>query len=95
MDERKATRQTHRATDDYARLRRPHNQLKAAMQKYLLSIETKTASISEIRAATEQQLNMPPQSSYRSGLQDGRYFERVSRGVFRAVESAPRVGEVQ
>ena len=41
------------------------------------------ASISEIKAAVEPELGKSPDSSYRSALQDGRYFERVARGVFR------------
>lgn len=71
------------------RLRRPHNQLKAEVQAYLLNVDSRTASLTEIRGATESQLGNPPQSSYRSALQDDRYFERVTRGVFRAIDSAP------
>ena len=63
--------------------RRPHGELKAAMREYLASRGGGPASISEIRAAVEPKLGISPDSSYRSGLQDERYFERVSRGVFR------------
>lgn len=74
---------------EHARLRRPHNQLKAAVQAYLMTVDNRTASLPDIREATGEQLDHPPQSSYRSALQDERYFERVERGVFRALESAP------
>lgn len=71
------------------RLRRPHNQLKSAIQMYLLKAESQTASIREIRQATEAGLDFPPQSSYRSALQDERYFQRISRGVFHLVHPDP------
>lgn len=73
------------------RVRRPHNQLKAEVQAYLLTVDSRTASLTAIRGATEPQLGYPPQSSYRSALQDERYFERVARGVFRAIDSAPLI----
>lgn len=63
--------------------RRPHNEIKFAIRDYLGGLTGKTASISEIRLATAEALGDPPQSSYRSTLQDERYFERVSRGIFR------------
>lgn len=63
--------------------RRPHNQLKTAMREYLASTKGGAASISEIKAALAPVLGVVPDSSYRSGLQDERYFERISRGVFR------------
>lgn len=66
-----------------ARQRRPHNQLKEAMRVYLTTLEGGHASISEIKAAVEPEIGIAPASSYRSALQDERYFERVSRGVFR------------
>jgi hypothetical protein len=53
------------------------------MRKYLASREGEPASIGEIKAALEPEIGTAPDSSYRSGLQDERYFERVSRGVFR------------
>ncbi|NNM48246.1 hypothetical protein [Knoellia koreensis] len=65
------------------RQRRPHNQLKDAMRKYLTTLDGGHASISEIKAAIEPEVGVAPASSYRSSLQDERYFERVSRGVFR------------
>lgn len=63
--------------------RRPHGELKHAMRQYLASQGGGPASISEIKAAVEPGLGKSPESSYRSALQDERYFERVARGVFR------------
>ncbi len=63
--------------------RRPHGELKNAMREYLASRGGEPASISEIKAAVEPKVGSAPDSSYRSGLQDERYFERVARGVFR------------
>jgi hypothetical protein len=63
--------------------RRPHGELKNAMRQYLAQNNGGPASISEIRSAVEAQVGKAPDSSYRSALQDERYFERVSRGVFR------------
>lgn len=65
------------------RQRRPHNQMKDAMRGYLGTLGGKHASIAEIKIAVEPQIGVAPDSSYRSALQDERYFERVSRGVFR------------
>ncbi|MGQ0632471.1 MAG: hypothetical protein ACT4P1_15740 [Sporichthyaceae bacterium] len=70
------------AGKDGERLRRPHGELKLAMRDYLAA-KGSEASISEIKAAVEPKLGTSPESSYRSGLQDEHYFERVSRGVFR------------
>lgn len=67
---------------DHQRRRRPHNELKFAVADYLLSLDSQTASTQEIIQATQSQLNGPPQSSYRSALQDERVFTRVSRGMF-------------
>lgn len=66
--------------------RRPHGELRMAMREYL-SKRGSAASISEIRAAVEPDLGTVPASSLRSGLQDERYFERVSRGVFKLRDS--------
>lgn len=66
-----------------SRHRRPQGELTAAMREYLASKKGQPASISEITAALEPKLGIAPASSYRSALQDERYFERVSRGVFR------------
>lgn len=66
-----------------ARSRRPHGELKNAMRQYLAQHNGGPASISEIRSVVEEQIGSAPDSSYRSALQDERYFERVSRGVFR------------
>jgi hypothetical protein len=65
------------------RQRRPHNQLKDAMRAYLATLEGGHASIAEIKLAVEPTVGLAPDSSYRSALQDERYFERVARGVFR------------
>lgn len=74
------------AIDKPVSKRRPHNQLKSAMRDYLRTVEGMTASISEIRSGTADIVGEAPQSSYRSALQDERYFTRVSRGVFRLKE---------
>jgi hypothetical protein len=79
------------ATVAPARKRRPHNELKSAVRGYLEKLDGRTASIPQIRAATAQALGFPPQSSYRSALQDERYFLRVSRGVFRLVDESADV----
>jgi hypothetical protein len=71
------------------RQRRPHNQLKRAVQAYLAACEDHTGTLPEIRQATEAGLEFPPQSSYRSALQDTRYFKRVKRGVFKLVYLEP------
>ena len=63
--------------------RRPHGELKNAMREYLASLGGEPASISQIQANVRDKVGEAPASSYRSGLQDERYFERVSRGVFR------------
>ncbi len=65
------------------RRRRPHGELSMAMREYLASKDGGPASISEIKAALEPKLGIAPASSYRSALQNERYFERVSRGVFK------------
>jgi hypothetical protein len=65
------------------RRRRPHGELKTAMRDFLSSLNGQPASIAEIKAATEDKVGVAPDSSYRSALQDERYFERVSRGVFK------------
>jgi len=81
---------THRVTTLTAsggpRKRRPRNELKALVIAYLESLPDRTAKTSEIRAATSAELDDPPQSSYRSLLQDSRYFERKSRGEFMLVD---------
>lgn len=63
------------------RRRRPHNELKNAMREFLAGREQ--ASIAQIKAGCEPSIGVAPDSSYRSALQDERYFERVSRGVFK------------
>lgn len=65
------------------RLRRPHNQLKDAMRAFLSTLDGGHASIAQIKLAVEPSVGMAPDSSYRSALQDERYFERVDRGVFK------------
>jgi len=71
------------SSDRIVRARRPHNELKTAMREYLGALNGRPASIAELRAAVTNVVGEAPQSSYRSALQDERYFERVSRGVFR------------
>ncbi|MFJ4210715.1 hypothetical protein ACIPY2_19845 [Paenarthrobacter sp. NPDC089675] len=66
-----------------SRARRPHGELKNAMRQFLAQNNGGPASITEIKSAVEAQIGAAPDSSYRSALQDERYFERVSRGVFR------------
>jgi hypothetical protein len=62
--------------------RRPHGVVRNAMAEYLRR-HGGPAGIPEIQAAVEQELGEElPKSSVRSGLQDERLFERVSRGVF-------------
>lgn len=65
------------------RRRRPHGELKGAMREYLAGLDGKPASIKEIKAGVESKVGTAAESSYRSALQDERYFERVARGVFR------------
>lgn len=65
-----------------ARTRRPQGELKNAMCDFL-SRRGGPASIAEIKAGVETIVGSAPDSSYRSSLQDERYFERVSRGVFK------------
>lgn len=56
--------------------------LKNAIREYL-EHRSEPATIGEITEATKPLVGERPSSSYRSTLQDERYFERVSRGVFR------------
>lgn len=56
--------------------------LKDAIREYLKR-KNGPATIGEITEATKPIVGERPSSSYRSTLQDERYFERVSRGVFR------------
>jgi hypothetical protein len=63
--------------------RRPHNELKSAMREFLAARKGDPASIAQIRAGCEAMVGIAPDSSYRSALQDERYFERISRGVFK------------
>lgn len=70
-------------TESRPRLRRPHGELKNAMREFLAGIGGGPVSISELREGIRDQVGEAPASSYRSALQDERYFVRVSRGVFR------------
>ena len=63
------------------RTRRPHGELRLAMHAFLS--EHGPASLAEIRAGVEGSVGIAPDSSYRSALQDERYFERVQRGIFK------------
>ncbi len=56
------------------------------MREYLGTLSGGHASIAEIKQFVEPTLGVVPDSSYRSALQDERYFERVARGVFRLRE---------
>jgi len=63
--------------------RGPRGALKNAVRAYLESLNGEPATIAEITEATKGEVGERPSSSYRATLQDERYFERVSRGVFR------------
>jgi len=63
--------------------RRPHNELKNAMRAYLETMHGGPASIAQVKEGVRPVVGLAPDSSYRSALQDERYFERVARGVFR------------
>jgi hypothetical protein len=64
------------------RQRRPRGQLREAMRE-LLEPRDEPACIKEIVEGVRDKLGIAPASSYRSALQDQRYFERVARGVFK------------
>lgn len=70
-------------TSSKPRQRRPHGEVKNAMREYLASQGGGPASIREIKDGTVGMVGDAPNSSYRSALQDDRYFERVERGVFK------------
>jgi hypothetical protein len=53
------------------------------MRESLASKNGESASIIEIKAGLAPKPGIAPAWSYRSALQDERYFERVSRGMFR------------
>jgi len=63
------------------RPRRPHGELKQAM-RYFLAQHDGPASIKQIQDGIGPTVGEAPSSSYRSALQDTRYFQRVERGVF-------------
>lgn len=65
------------------RLRRPHGEIKNAIREFLESQGGGPASIPEIKDGIRKQIGEAPASSYRSALQDERYFERVERGIFK------------
>lgn len=65
------------------RHRRPHGELTSAMRKFLASRNGEPASIAEIKQGVKPSVGTAPDSSYRSALQNERYFTRVSRGVFK------------
>ncbi len=71
------------ATPRTPRIRRPHGELKNAIRAFLAHHGGGPASIAEIKEGVREAVGEAPASSYRSALQDQRYFERVSRGVFR------------
>lgn len=70
-------------TEPKVRQRRPHGEVKNAMREYLKDKGGEPASIREIKDGIRDQVGDAPDSSYRSALQDERYFERVERGVFK------------
>lgn len=55
------------------------------MREFLAS-RPEPASIAEIADGVKLKVGTAPASSYRSALQDERYFVRVSRGVFKLKE---------
>lgn len=63
--------------------RRPHGELREAMREFLAARGGGPATIAEIKEGVRDRVGEAPDSSYRSSLQDERYFERVSRGVFK------------
>lgn len=65
------------------RRRRPHGEVKNAMREYLAGKGGGPASIREIKDGIRDKVGDAPDSSYRSALQDERFFERVERGVFK------------
>ena len=52
------------------------------MRMFLAQRAGAPASIQEIMNGIEPLIGKAPSSSYRSALQDERYFKRISRGVF-------------
>lgn len=68
---------------DSLRHRRPHGELTGAMREFLAARNGEPASIAEIKRGVESRVGVAPDSSYRSALQNERYFTRVSRGVFK------------
>lgn len=67
---------------DNTRRRRPHGELRNAIREFLRA-HGGPATIPEIKEGVREAVGEAPASSYRSTLQDERYFERVSRGVFK------------
>lgn len=77
-------------TEKPVRQRRPHGELKNAMRDFLAGRENnEPASIREIREGILDVVGRAPDSSYRSALQDERYFERIKPGVFRLRKPSP------
>lgn len=67
--------------------RRPHGELKQAMRDFLGQHDG-PATIKQIKSGVRAAVGDAPSSSYRSALQDVRYFERVQPGVFRLRSNA-------
>lgn len=65
------------------RRRRPRGQLPNAIRDFLRPRNGKPATIAEITAGVHPLLGEVPSERYRAALQNEKYFERVSRGVFR------------
>lgn len=70
------------------RQRRPHNELKNAMRRFLAARDGEPASIATIKEGVKDEVGTAPDSSYRSALQDDRVFRRVTRGVFTLAEDS-------
>ncbi|MEC5149537.1 ATP-dependent protease HslVU (ClpYQ) peptidase subunit [Cryobacterium psychrotolerans] len=65
------------------RLRRPHNELKTAIREYMRGLGGGTAATVELTAMLEEKFENVGKSTVRASMQDERYFERVSPGIFR------------
>jgi len=63
-------------------MRRPRNQLKNAIREYMRGAEGKPMATVDLTIMLEERFGKVGKSSVRVSLQDERYFERVSPGVF-------------
>jgi hypothetical protein len=69
-------------TSDMPRQRRPRNQLKNAIREFMAERPGETARTVDLTVMLENRFGEVGKSSVRVALQDARYFERVSPGVF-------------